>query len=82
MRIRLHQIVHSITSRLHDGRAQRAFAAGDRGLDQGGVVDEDKELVAGAAVLGMQVSVQIAAARCGKDGARLSIQAMAFANEG
>ena len=57
------------------GRAQQPLGAVLGQLDRAGLGEEDEELIASAADLGLEGSGQVAAARCAEDVAELSIQA-------
>lgn len=66
---------------LHDSRTQEPLGAVVGRLDLSGLGDEDQELIASAADLGLQLAGQVTAARCGQDGAVLPIQAPALGRE-
>ena len=52
---------------LNHGGAQQAFGAVVRGFDRTGIVEEDQQLVAGSADLGLELSGQVTTARRGQD---------------
>src|SRR4029079_18985638 len=66
---------------LHDSRTQQPLGAVVRRLDLSGIGEEDQELIACAADLGLYVAAQITAARRGEDGTQLPIQAAALGRE-